>query len=144
VFFYTTNLAVPYEAAAFVLHCFDDRFRPVFEAFIRHVGFAHIDPVSVAGGGEVLATPKAENDRAFLLREIAQSRTLHQSKRVLVFTHTDCGAYGGAAQFQGDEEAEFIFHCAEHGKARAFLTTVFPDMLIEMYFLDTHGVYRIG
>ena len=37
VFFYTSNLTGPYQAAAFVLRCFDARFRHVFDAFMRHV-----------------------------------------------------------------------------------------------------------
>ena len=45
VFFYTSNLTGPYQAAAFVLCCFDARFRHVFDAFIRHVGFEYIDVV---------------------------------------------------------------------------------------------------
>jgi carbonic anhydrase len=144
VFFYTSNLTGPYQAAAFVLCCFDARFRHVFDAFIRHVGFEYIDVVSVAGGGKILASPEEASDRAFLLREIATSRQLHNTQRVLVMTHRDCGAYGGETRFQGDEEEEFTFHTAEHAKARAVLTAAFPDMRVETFFLDTHGVYRTG
>jgi hypothetical protein len=144
VFFYTSNLAGPYQAAAFVLCCFDARFRRVFDAFFRHVGLEYIDVVSVAGGGKILASPEEASDRDFLLREIATSRHLHNTQRILVMTHRDCGAYGGEARFQGDEEAEFSFHAAEHAKARTVLTAAFPDMLVETYFLDTHGVYRTG
>lgn len=75
VFFYTSNLALSYQAAAFVLRCFDDRFRHAFEAFIRHVGFGYVDAASVAGGGKILASPEEESDRAFMLREITRSRT---------------------------------------------------------------------
>ena len=144
VFFYASNVALPYQAAAFVLRCFDDRFRHAFEAFIRHVGFGYIDAASVAGGGKILASPEEESDRAFILREIATSRRLHNTPRVLVMTHRDCGAYGGETLFHGDEEEEFTFHWAEHAKARAVLHAEFPDMLVETYFLDTHGVYRTG
>jgi len=144
VFFYTSNLTGRYQAGAFVLCCFDARFRHVFDAFIRHVGFEYVDVVSVAGGGKILASPEEASDRAFLLREIATSRHLHNTQRVLVMTHRDCGAYGGETRFQGDEEEEFTFHAAEHVKARAVLTAEFPDMRVETYFLDTHGVYRTG
>jgi len=108
------------------------------------VGFEYIDVVSVAGGGKILASPEDASDRAFLLREIATSRHLHNTQRVLVMTHRDCGAYGGDTRFQGDEEEEFTFHATEHAKARAVLTAAFPDMRVETYFLDTHGVYRTG
>ena len=73
VFFYTSNLTAPYQAAAFILCCFDARFRHVFDAFIRHVGFEYVDVVLVAGGGKILASPEEASDRAFLLREIATS-----------------------------------------------------------------------
>ena len=136
VFFYTSNLTGPYQAAALVLRCFDARF--------RHVGFEYVDVVSVAGGGKILASPEEASDRAFLLREIATSRHLHNTQRVLVMTHRDCGAYGGETRFQGDEEAEFTFHVADHAKARTVLAAEFPYMRVETYFLDTHGVYRTG
>jgi len=142
VFFYTSNLTGPYQAAAFVLCCFDARFRHAFDAFIRHVGFEYIDVVSVAGGGKILASPEEASDRAFLLREIATSRQLHNTQRVLVMTHRDCGAYGGDTRFEGDEEAEFTFHAAEHAKARAVLIAAFPNMHVETYFRDTHGIYQ--
>ena len=142
VFFYTSNLTGPYQAAAFVLRCFDARFRHVCDAFIRHVGFEYVDVVSVAGGGKILASPEEASDRAFVLREIATSRQLHNTQRIVVMTHRDCGAYGGETRFQGDEEAEFTFHVAEHVKARAVLIAAFPSMHIETYFVDTHGIYR--
>jgi carbonic anhydrase len=142
IFFYMSNLTGPYQAAAFVLRCFDARFQHVFDAFIRHVGFEYVDVVSVAGGGKVLASPEEASDRAFVLREVATSRQLHHAPRVLVMTHQDCGAYGGDTRFQGDEEAEFAFHTAEHAKARAVLLTAFPNMRVETYFLDTHGIYQ--
>src|SRR5262245_58793609 len=144
VFFYTSNLTGPYQAAAFVLCCFDARFRHVFDAFVRHLGFEDIYVVSVAGCGKILASPEEASDRAFLLREIAASHQLHNTQRVLVMTHRDCGAYGGERRFQGDEEEEFAFHMAEHAKARVVLTAAFPDMRVETYFLDTHVVYRTG
>jgi len=108
------------------------------------VGFEYVDVVSVAGGGKILASPEEASDRAFVLREITASRHLHNTQRVLVMTHRDCGAYGGEMRFQGDEEEEFAFHTAEHAKARAVLTAAFPDIRVETYFVDTHGVYRTG
>src|SRR5919197_4449652 len=127
VFFYTSNLTGPYQAAAFVLRCFDARFRHVFDAFIRHAGFEYVDVVSLAGGGKTLASPEEASDRTFVLREVAMSRQLHNTRCIFVMTHRDCGAYGGDTRFQGDEEAELAFHTAEHAKARAVLTAAFPD-----------------
>src|SRR5262249_60292525 len=89
VFFYTSNLTGPYQAAAFVLCCFDARFRHVFDAFFRHVGFEYIDVVSVAGGGKILASPEEARDRAFLLREVHTSHHLHNTQRGVEMPHRD-------------------------------------------------------
>jgi len=49
IFFYTSNLMGPYQAAAFVLRCFDARFRHVFDAFIRQpFQYSHLCARSLA------------------------------------------------------------------------------------------------
>lgn len=129
-----------YEAVAFVLRCFDNRFWKVFKRFMRHLGFGNIDPESVAGGSKILSSPEKEGDRDFILRELEKSIKLHRAKRVMLFTHHDCGAYGGIAKFNGDEEKEFAFHRSGHRKARDVIKKRFPKLKVETYFIDTEGV----
>lgn len=129
-----------YEAAVFALRCFDNRFWKVFKRFMRHLGFGDIDPESVAGGAKILSSPEKEGDRDFILRELEKSTKLHHTKKVMLFTHHDCGAYGGLARFGGDEEKEFAFHVREHRKARDVIKKHFSALAVETYFIDTEGV----
>lgn len=131
-----------YHAHAFVIRCFDDRFSPTFTEFFRAQEIKHFDLESVAGGAKILASPENESDREFMLRELAASIRLHGTDRVMLFTHHDCGAYGGFARFHGSEDEEFAFHQEEHRKAAQAICALFPGLIIETYFIDSRGVTR--
>ena len=61
------------------------------------------DPIKIAGGAKVLASPEREADREFVLDQIRKSMRLHGTRRVILMVHSDCGAYGGlAGGFAGD------------------------------------------
>ena len=141
-FTFSTHLE-HYTAEAFVVRCFDDRFWKVFKRFLKSRGIRHIDPESVAGGAKVFASPEQEGDRDFLLRELEKSIRLHHTKKVMLFTHHDCGAYGGIAKFSGNQDHELAFHRAEHTKARIAISARLPDLAVEDYFLDANGVMRL-
>lgn len=129
-----------YTADTFVIRCFDNRFWKTFKRFLRELGLKDIDPESVAGGAKVLSSPEKKGDRDFMLRELAKSIKLHGTKKVMLFAHHDCGAYGGVARFGGNEKKEFVFHVAEHRKARAIIKKHFPKLKVDTYFIDTEGV----
>ncbi|MDP3794693.1 MAG: hypothetical protein Q8R13_02065 [bacterium] len=141
IFSHETPLA-HYTAQAFVLRCFDDRFFKTFKNFLKSEGLTQLDPESVAGGAKVIASPEKAEDRDFMLRELEKSIRLHHTARVMLFTHHDCGAYGGLARFGGDKEAEFAFHREEHRKAREIIAERFPEVTAETYFIDGQGVIR--
>lgn len=129
-----------YTADAFAIRCFDNRFWKTFKRFMRELGLKDIDPESVAGGAKVLSSPEKRGDRDFMLREIAKSAKLHGTKKIMLFTHTDCGAYGGIAKFNGDEKKEFAFHLSEHKKANSLIKRHFPKLKVAAYFIDTKGI----
>lgn len=129
-----------YTADAFVLRCFDNRFWSVFHKFLKAQGLNHIDLESVAGGAKIFSSPEQKGDRGFMLRELDKSLTLHHSKKVMLFTHHDCGAYGGFGKFESDREKEFIFHAEEHRKASAAIHEGFPDISVESYFITDQGI----
>ena len=133
-----------YTAGAFVVRCFDNRFWRVFHTFVKSLGLEHIDLESVAGGAKIFASPEKESDCDFLLRELEKSILLHHVKKVMLFTHHDCGAYGGFAHFENDRDREFAFHQKEHHKAAAAISGQFPGLFIEGYFLDEKGVVAIN
>lgn len=140
VFRYTTPLE-HYTADVFALRCFDNRFWKTFKRFLKSLGLGHIDPESVAGGAKIFSSPEKEGDRDFMLRELEKSVRLHHAKRVMLYTHHDCGAYGGFARF-GDHEKEFQFHLEEHKNARAVIESNFPNLAVETYFIDEQGVRK--
>ena len=142
IFRHSSNLD-HYTAEAFVVRCFDDRFWKTFKNFLKEQRYKRIDPESVAGGAKVLASPEKESDRDFMLREIEKSIRLHHTKRVVLFTHADCGAYGGLARFGGNAEEQFAFHQTELAKAKAAVREKFTDIEIEMYFIDAEGIIKI-
>ena len=133
-----------YTAEVFVLRCFDDRFRKAYEAFMVSLGINHYDPESVAGGAKIFASPEKEDDQDFMIRELEKSILLHHVKKVMLFTHHACGAYKEIAPSSHDKEAEFAFHVGEHHKARAAIYECFPELQVESYFTDEHGIKRIS
>ena len=78
-----------------------------------------------------------------MLHEIGSSKRLHHTQKVMLFTHHDCGAYGGITYFDGSEEKELEFHIAEHKKAKDAVNTAFPEMSVESYFINQHGVVKV-
>ncbi|MDE1970303.1 MAG: hypothetical protein KGI50_01870 [Patescibacteria group bacterium] len=133
-----------YDASAFALRCFDNRFWIVFKHLIKgDETLDHIDLESTAGGAKVLASPEVESDREALLREIEKSVRLHHTPKVMLFNHIDCGAYGGSTRFNGNRDEELTFHVEELKRARAIVQERFPNLVVETYFIDEHGIMKI-
>src|ERR1700734_4033601 len=100
-----------YQCDAAVLWCFDNRFDLGFRKFLNRIGVKNSDPIRVAGGAKCLASPERETDREFVLEQIRTSMRLHDTRRVILMVHSDCGAYGGlAGAFGGDAQAEAAHH----------------------------------
>ena len=104
VFLGETTLDEYYTADAFVVRCFDDRFRQVFNNFLDSRGLKHIDCESVAGGVKVLASPEEEGDRDFIFRELEKSIRLHGAKNVWIFSHSDWGHMAACRVFKAIQE----------------------------------------
>jgi hypothetical protein len=68
---------------------------------------------------------------------------LHQTKRVLVMSHSDCATYGGLARFKGDQTAEADHHRSELLRAGELLTSTFPDISVEPYFVKFDGIWEV-
>jgi carbonic anhydrase len=131
-----------YECDAAIVWCFDNRFDLGFQKFLKKIGVQHSDPIKIAGGAKTLASPERESDREFVLDQIRKSIRLHNTKRVILMVHSDCGAYGGLAHgFGGDTRAEFAHHKVELEKAAAFLEQSIPGIQVDAYFVDFEGVW---
>ncbi|HYU47131.1 MAG TPA: carbonic anhydrase [Terriglobales bacterium] len=131
-----------YHCDAAILWCFDNRFELGFRKFLKRVGVVHSDPIKIAGGAKVLASPERESDREFVLDQIRKSMRLHGTKRVILMVHSDCGAYGGlAGGFQGDSRAEAVHLEQELQRAAANLSEAIPGIEIQGYFVDFEGIW---
>lgn len=144
VFFHLSPLDKHYTADAFVVRCLDKRCGEVFDRFIESLGLRWIEnPESPAGGAKIFSDPEKEGDQDFMLREIEKSIKLHHTKKIMLFTHSNCGAYGGLARFGGDKEKEFEFHTRELRKAKKVVKKRFPRLKIETYFIDEVGIVKV-
>lgn len=131
-----------YHSDAAVLWCFDHRFDLGFRKFLKRIGVNTPDPIKIAGGAKVLASPDSDADRQFVLEQIRTSMRLHGTRRVILMLHSDCGGYGGlAAGFRGDTQAEAQHHYRELQQAAANLLAAIPGIEVQGYFVDFEGVW---
>jgi carbonic anhydrase len=98
----------------------------------------------VAGGAKCLASPSEDPDRDFVLKQIRISIALHQTRRVVLMLHSDCGAYGGLAAFGGDPQVEAEKQAEELRRAATALRQVFPELQVECCFVDFEGVWAVA
>jgi hypothetical protein len=131
-----------YHCDAAILWCFDNRFELGFRKFLKRIGVVNSDPIKIAGGAKVLASPEHETDREFVLDQIRKSIRLHGTCRVILMLHSDCGAYGGlAGGFGGNSEAEAAHHERELHRATANLKAAIPGIEVQGYFVDFEGIW---
>ena len=133
----------PYVADAAVLCCFDYRINRAVRKFLKKQGIEKADMVIVAGGAKTLASPRNDFEQDFILEQVRMSIRLHQTKRVLVMSHSDCATYGGLAHFKGDRSAEAAHHRGELLRAGMLLTQNFPALSVEPYFVNFEGVWEV-
>jgi carbonic anhydrase len=141
--FHFDSPADSYVADAAVLCCFDYRISTAVRKFLRKQNIERPDMIIVAGGAKTLASPRNGFEQDFILEQVRMSIRLHQTKRVLVMSHSDCATYGGLAHFKGDRSAEAEHHRGELRRAAELLTAQFPDISVEAYFVKFDGVWEV-
>ena len=129
-----------YSCDAAVISCFDQRFGLATRKFLKRKGIVRPDAITIAGGAKSLASPLGEHERTFVLEQIKISQRLHDTRRVILVNHTDCGAYGGLARFKGDFASESQQHCLDLKQAAAILKQSIPDLSVECFFVAFDGV----
>jgi carbonic anhydrase len=132
-----------YVCDAAVVSCFDSRFDAGFSTFLQRLGVMNPDPIRIAGGAKILASPDRESDRAFVVEQIQKSVNLHGTKRVILALHSDCGAYGRLMKFKGDTAAEAAHHQRELQRAAENLRAAIPGIAVDAYFLDFEGIWEV-
>jgi hypothetical protein len=133
----------PYQCDAAIVWCFDNRFELGFRKFLKRMGIVSSDPIKIAGGAKILASPDTVAERDFVIDQIRKSIRLHGTRRVILMVHSDCGAYGGLAAFNGDERVEALHHRDELRRAAHHLWTAIPELEIDAYFVDFEAVWDI-
>jgi len=132
-----------YQCDAAIVWCFDNRFDLGFRKFLKKIGVTYSDPIKIAGGAKSLAAPEGAIEREFVLDQIRKSIQLHDTRRVILMLHSDCGAYGGlAGGFGGDARAEIEHHQRELRRAAATLRRELPGIAVDGYFVDFEGVWE--
>jgi carbonic anhydrase len=142
--FHFESPAGPYVADAAVLCCFDYRVSMAVRKFLKKQGVERADMIVVAGGAKTLASPRNDFERDFILEQVRMSILLHQTRRVMVMSHSDCATYGGLAHFKGDREAEAEHHRGELLRAGELLIANFPGISVEPYFVKFNGIWEVN
>lgn len=139
--FHFESPAAAYSADAAVLCCFDERIRLVTRKFLKQQGILRPDMIVVAGGAKTLASPRNDFERDFILEQIRMSMRLHQTRLLLLMSHSDCATYGGLAAFGGDTAREIAHHEQELRHAAELAKQSFPDLTVRCFFINFDGVH---
>jgi carbonic anhydrase len=142
--FHVDSPTGPYTADAAVLCCFDHRISTAVRRFLKKQGIERPDMIIVAGGAKTLASPRNDFEQDFILEQVRMSIRLHQTKRVLVMSHSDCATYGGLANFKGDRDAEAEHHRSELLRGAELLSSTFADISVEPYFVKFDGIWAVN
>lgn len=114
-----------------VITCIDYRFAVANQNFINETLKLkdNYDHISIPGSIYNLVNPETKE---LLFSKFALSVKLHLINRVVIISHTDCGAYGGSATF-GSEIAENETLCTDLRNARAFLIEKYPTLEVNLF-----------
>jgi hypothetical protein len=126
-----------------VLCCFDARIRPATDDLLRRQLIDRPDMIVLAGGALRLASPRNNFDRDFVLQQIGLGIQLHQAKRLLLMSHSDCATYGGLASFNHNADKERAHHRQQLCAASAIAQAAFPALAIERLFVTFDGVFSV-
>jgi hypothetical protein len=123
-----------YRAEACLISCYDFRFDAQLRKFLKRCGVAVYDHVKIPGSVKAVASPGRDSDRDFVVEMVRISVRLHGAKRLMLFGHAECGAYGHAPP-------EVVI--ADVNKAAAYFATAVAGLQIDSYFCDFDGVYGL-
>lgn len=111
---------------AIIVTCMDFRFQKFINQWIeQNCPTGTFDRASWAGS--------IKNFDA-VLGQIEISKRLHQTKKVILVNHEDCGAYGAA----GTPEK----HIEDLKNAKAKIQEQFPDLTVDTYYLHMDGTFQ--
>jgi carbonic anhydrase len=113
-----------------LIRCIDFRLDSAISDFLHANSLDDdADILSVAGSIQTLASNE-EPGRRFMEEQVDVSKRMHGIRRVILINHTDCGAYGGRAAFESDEE-ETRRHTADMSAVEIWLKETYPGLIVE-------------
>lgn len=88
-----------------LIRCMDFRLRDELLNWIDQSGLFEggFDVISLAGASKSLADGSSEI-KDFFLKQVSVSTELHHAERIIIFHHSDCGAYAKDYSFASKEE----------------------------------------
>ena len=111
---------------AVVLCCIDFRFWKETMKFVEdELGIKSYDFPKMPGAAKAINDCQGETDVP--MECIGVPCNLHHAEKIVIVNHTDCGAYGGSKQFNGDSDAEQKFHESELQKAKEKILRYYKD-----------------
>jgi carbonic anhydrase len=121
-----------------IVHCMDFRLGPSIKKWLEERGYlGDIDEVSVAGAcKEFVGESGCIAD--YLMRQVQLSSQLHETKKVILTQHTDCGAYGGESAF-ATKEAERLKLVGDMQKVKAAIKDKHPQLEVSMVLIKKTG-----
>lgn len=122
----------PRECENLAIMCMDFRFHPEVTITLTHSGYRQFDLVAIQGASKALVD-QATRDAALLAIETAIN--LHETKRVIILDHIDCGAFGGSEAFATPED-EAQAHADSLRQARDIVLGQFPGLEVVMVYTD--------
>ena len=124
------------EKVSTVIKCMDFRQNGFFKNWLKNNGWENSDIISVAGSVKELVGEK-EDIRKWLLDMIKISHDGHNSREVILTTHSTCGAYA----IENEEEEKEI-QIKDMEKAESLIRENFPDMQIKKFWLKLIGTHE--
>ncbi len=125
-----------------LIRCMDFRLRDGLMEWVDESGLFEggFDVISLAGASKSLADG-SEEIKDFFLRQVSVSTDLHHAERVIIFHHSDCGAYAKDYDFVSklDEKTKQI---EDMEKAREIILSKYPNIEILLAWgdlQDEHG-----
>ena len=110
---------------AVVLACIDFRFWKETMKFVEEeLGIKSYDFPKIPGAAKAINDCQSETDVP--MQCVGIPCDLHHAQKIVIVNHSDCGAYGGSKQFNGDSDAEQKFHEGELKKAKEKVLTQYP------------------
>jgi len=120
----------------------DFRLRDELMRWIEESGLfeGEFDVVSLAGASKSLADG-SESIKDFFMEQVGVSVDLHHADRVMIFHHSDCGAYGKEYTFSSKEE-EKIKQLEDMNEAKNIINEKYPNVEVLLAWgdmQDEHG-----